>query len=237
MTSETTSSHTVPPQDAASGGHTTQSIGRPDDIHIRWVMPEIFHDLPVTVEDDDETIRLLEELSEKALPGASDEEQLRFAVFCALGLDGLMASGAEYAGICVAAFDNTPCSATVFAMVVDSPAGTANPVKAIASNLRRSGAGEVSEAELPCGPAVSCVGTRQERIAGDMIDSGAPAEFATAFIRVYVPLPNGSALVMEMATPAMVGWDVFSTMFGNIVSSIRLFNADGTPLITSGSWA
>jgi hypothetical protein len=40
---------------------------------------------------------------------------------------------------------------------------------------------------------------------------------------------------MEMGTPTMEGWGLFSTMFGNTVSSIRLYNANGSALITSGT--
>lgn len=36
---------------------------------------------------------------------------------------------------------------------------------------------------------------------------------------------------MEMSTPTPAGWDPFATMFENIVSSIRLFEANGEPLI------
>ncbi|OON80953.1 hypothetical protein B1H18_10410 [Streptomyces tsukubensis] len=214
---------------------TALSTGSLDNIHARWVMPEIFHDLPVTVEDDGETIRILEELSDRALPGASEDDRTRFAVVCALGLDDLIALGVEYAGVCVAAFDDTPCTATVLATLVDSPEGAVAPVRTLASDLRRVSAGEVTEIDLPCGPAVSCVGTRQERMSGEMMHAGAPLAFPTAFIRVYVPLPNASTLVMEMCTPTMVGWDAFSTMFGNIVSSIRLFHADGSSLIVPGA--
>ncbi len=64
-----------------------------------------------------------------------------------------------------------------------------------------------------------------------MTETGENLVFPTSFIRVYVPLPNGAILVMELSTATMAGWDMFSTMFGNIVSSIRLFRADGAPVI------
>lgn len=107
--------------------------------------------------------------------------------------------------------------------------------KEIASSLRRIEAGEVSEIELPCGLAVSCIGTRQEKLPGELTESDESLTFSTAYIRVYVSLPNGTTVVVEMATPNTAAWDLFSTMFGNTVSSIRLFNADGSPLITSGT--
>ncbi|WP_434596253.1 hypothetical protein [Streptomyces sp. A5-4] len=230
MTMQTRPSKTVPSQ-------ATHFNVRSDNIHVRWVMPEIFHDLPIKEEDEDEAVRLLDELAAKALPGAADEDQLRFAVVCALGIDDLLAAGAEYAGVCVAVVDEAPCTATVFASLVDGSGGdrAMDPVKAISADLRRADAGEVSEIQLPCGPAVSCIGTREDRITGDLTGAETGSMLSTSFIRVYVPLPNGTTLMMEMATPTPAGWDTFSTMFGNIASSIRLFDVGGSALIIPGS--
>jgi hypothetical protein len=208
---------------------------RADDLYVRWVVPEIFHDIPIQEEDDDRAVQLLGELAEKALPGAPQEEQTKLAVMCALSVDGLSAAGAEYAAICVTAVENVPCTATLFVSLADGPDtdGVRNTVNKILSSLGGVGVGEISLIELPCGPAVSCIGIREEKLVGELTESGEGFAFPTAYIRVYVPLPNGTVVVMEMSTPSMDGWDVFSTMFGNVVSSIRLFNADGSPLITS----
>ncbi|WP_217245618.1 hypothetical protein [Streptomyces sp. AC602_WCS936] len=206
-----------------------------DDIHARWVMPEIFHDIPIHETDDDEAVRLLGELVEKALPGAGDEAQTALAVTCALGVDDLLAGGAEYASICVTAVDDSPCTATVFAGLVDSPdaADVPGAVKAIAQSLRGLGDAEVSRIDLPCGSAVSYIGARDDKLLGELTETGEDLTFPTWFIRVLVPLPNGTTFMMEMSTSTMAGWDAFSTMFGNTISSIRLFHADGSPLITS----
>ncbi|MEU4983383.1 hypothetical protein [Streptomyces sp. NPDC021969] len=215
--------------------HPAPPVLHADDIQVRWVMPEIFHDIPLQEADDDEAVRLLGELVEKALPGAGEEAQTALAVTCALGVDDLLAAGAQYAGLCVTAVDDTPCTATVFAALMDSPdvADGGDAVRAIAANLRKLGDAEVAEIELPCGAAVSYIGSRDDKLIGELTDSGEELAFPTWYIRVYVPLPNGTSLMMEMSTPTMAGWDAFSTMFGNTVSSIRLFHADGTPLITS----
>ncbi|AKZ57377.1 hypothetical protein SAM23877_4332 [Streptomyces ambofaciens ATCC 23877] len=206
-----------------------------DDVHVRWVMPEIFHDIPIHVADDDEAVRLLGELVEKALPGAGDEAQTALAVTCALGVDDLLAAGAEYAGICVTVVDDSPCAATVLAGLLDSPdaADVPGAVEAIATDLRRFGDGEVTRIDLPCGWAVSYVGAREDKLLGELTATGEDLPFPTWFIRVCVPLPHGTTFMMEMSTSTMAGWDAFSTMFGNTVRSIRLFHADGSPLITS----
>ncbi|MFJ8598409.1 hypothetical protein ACIREM_06720 [Streptomyces shenzhenensis] len=198
-------------------------------------MPEIFHDLPVRELDDDEAVGLLEELVEKALPGAAEDDRTTFGLMCALGVGDLRAAGVEYAGICVIAVDGVPCTATVSVTLVDSPdsLGVPGAVREISSGLRRTAADEVSELELPCGSAVLCIGRRESEFPAELTDSSESFTFPTTYIRVWVPLPNGTTVVTEMGTATMTGWDAFSTMFGNIVSSIRLFRADGTPLITS----
>ncbi|MFE0175282.1 hypothetical protein ACFWZ2_23475 [Streptomyces sp. NPDC059002] len=205
---------------------------RSDTIHIRWVMPEIFQDIPLHEEDEDETVRLLEELAQRALPGAEPEDQLKLAIFVALGIDDLLAGRAEYAALCVGAVGADPCTATVFTTLVDSPdAEDDDVIAAISSSLRREGLGEVAEIQLPCGPAVSCVGSREDKVSSDLTESPDGLTLPTSFIRVYLPLPNLTTVVMEMSTPTPVGWDTFSTIFGNVVSSIRLFTSDGAPLI------
>ncbi|MGY0069008.1 hypothetical protein ACWZEH_19895 [Streptomyces sp. QTS137] len=230
MTTQTELGELIPTQPAPTAL-------RADDIHVRWVMPENFHDIPIHATDDDEAVRLLGEIVGKALPGAGEEAQTALAVTCALGVDELLAAGAEYAGICVTAIDETPCTATVFAALLDSPdaADVPDMAKVIAASLRRLDDGEVSRIELPCGFAVSYIGTRDDKMIGELTQSGEDFTFPTSYIRVYVPLPNATTLMMEMSTPTMSGWDMFSTMFGNIVSSIRLFHADGSPLITSAA--
>ncbi|MFF4401405.1 hypothetical protein [Streptomyces sp. NPDC001480] len=212
---------------------------RADDIHVRWVMPEVFHDLPIH-ETDDEAVRLLDELADKALPEAGEDDKTRLGLVCALTVGDLQAMGAGYASICLTAVEGAPCTATVLVSLINSPeveGGVRSAAKAIASSLRRAGAGEIAEVELPCGWAVSCIGARDAQLAGDLTETGESLTFPTWYVRVYVPLPNGTTVTMEMATPTPAGWEAFSTMFGNTVSSIRLFHADGSPLITSEAGA
>ncbi|MFH8973027.1 hypothetical protein [Streptomyces sp. NPDC017890] len=206
-----------------------------DDICLRWVMPEIFHDLPVQARDDDEAVQLLEELGDKVLPGAEYDDKTKFGVMCALALDDLSAAGVEHAAICLTVEGGIPCIATISVSLVESPevAGIPAVVRAISSSLNKAEAGEISVIELPCGAAVSCIGNRDASISGELMSTEDNVTLPTSYIRVYVPLPNHTTVVMELSTPTMSGWDMFSTMFGNIVSSIRLFHADGSPLITS----
>ncbi|MFJ9158145.1 hypothetical protein ACIRPS_15245 [Streptomyces griseoviridis] len=215
--------------------HAAPAVLNADDIQVRWVVPENFHDLPVRFRDDGEAVQLLEDLTDKVLPGADYDDKTAFGVLCAISVEELTDLGVEYAAVCITVVDDVPCTATLSVFLVDSPEanGTQNAVRDIASNLSRAEAGEVSQIDLPCGSAVSCIGTRSEAVAGDLTGSEESVTFPVGYIRIFLPLPNGTTLLMEMATPTMVGWDIFSTMFGNTVSSIRLYRADGSRLITS----
>ncbi|WP_267714276.1 hypothetical protein [Streptomyces sp. CoH17] len=213
------------------------TVVRSDDVLLRWISPDIFHELPINVQDDDTAVQLLEELADKALPGADYDEKTKFGVICALAVGDLPAVGVEYAAVCLAVSDETPCIATFFVSLMNSPevTGSATLVEEISSALRLAKMGDVSVIELPCGSAVACIGNREAEISGELLDGEQGVTLPTSYIQVYLPLPNETTVLMEISTPTMSGWELFSTVFGNIVSSARLFAADGSPLTTSSA--
>ncbi|MFD4564604.1 hypothetical protein [Streptomyces sp. NPDC058475] len=204
-------------------------------IDVRWIMPEGFFEIPLDAEDLDETAEQLIELARRALPGAEFEIQLQWAAMCAANYDSFVEAGVQYTGFCVTEVDGTRCTATVTISLIDldSQAGP-KPVGFIGSAMRHLGIGEVSEIELPCGPAVSCIGNRKASVDGSLTASGTDEVFWTSFIQVQVPLTNGTVLVLEMSTPTPEGWDVFSSMFAGVVKSVRLFNDAGKPMVMPG---
>ncbi|MGP3951632.1 hypothetical protein [Streptomyces sp. 7N604] len=202
------------------------------DIYVRWLMPEEFWEIPLTVEDLDHTAELLLELAQEVLPSADTELQVEWAAMCAANYDHFLYAGIEYAGFCLVEVDGARCTATVAVSKfdLDNP-DSKRPVELLAATLRNLDIGEVSEIELPCGPAVSCIGNRQGSVDGALTQSGVDEPVWTSFIQVQVPLTNGTVIVMEMSTPTSEGWDTFSKMFAGIVRGIRLFDASGTPIV------
>ncbi|MEU9209054.1 hypothetical protein AB0D27_14145 [Streptomyces sp. NPDC048415] len=186
-------------------------------------------------EDLDTTAEQLMELALGALPEADFEVQLQWAVMCAAHYDSFVEAGVQYAGFVLTEVDGARCTATVTVSMIDldSRAGS-NAVGFIGSSMRHLGIGQVSEIQLPCGPAVSCIGNRKGSLDGSLTASGKDETVWTSFIQVQVPLTNGTALVLEMGTPTPDGWDVFSAMFAGVVKSLRLFDADGEPLVMPG---
>ncbi|WP_282702950.1 hypothetical protein [Streptomyces sp. CC219B] len=212
-----------------------RSLTGNDGIEVRWIMPEGFLELPFEADDLDELAEKLVELAKQALPGADEEVQLQYAAMCAAHYDEFIEAGVQYAGFVTTEVEGVRCTATVNVslMDLDERAGD-NPAGFIAATMRHLELGQVDETRLPCGPAVTCVGSRPSSIDGSLTQSGQDESIWTSFIQVQVPLNNRTLLLLEMGTPTVEGWDVFSAMFAGIVKSIRFFDYQGAPLVMPG---
>jgi hypothetical protein len=212
-----------------------RSLTESGGIEVRWIMPEGFLELPFEADDLDELAEQLVELAKQALPGADEEVQVQYAAMCVAHYDEFIEAGVQYAGFVTTDVDGVRCTATVNVSLLDldERAGS-NPVGFIVTTMRHLELGQVGEVQLPCGPAVTCVGNRSSSIDGSLTQSGQDESIWTSFIQVQIPLTNGTVLLLEMGTPTVEGWDVFSAMFAGIVKSVRLFDADGAPLVMPG---
>ncbi|MER6677606.1 hypothetical protein [Streptomyces sp. NPDC000983] len=206
-----------------------------DGIDVRWIMPEGFLELPFEADDLDELALKLIDFAKQTLPGGTEEIQREYAAMCAAHYDEFIEAGVQYAGFVTTEVDGVRCTATVNVSLIDldERAGD-NPVGFLATTLRHLELGQVGETQLPCGPAVTCVGNRSSSIDGALTQSGRAEPVWTSFIQVQIPLTNGTVLVLEMGTPTVEGWDVFSSMFAGIVKSVRFFDEDGSMVVMPG---
>jgi hypothetical protein len=212
-----------------------RSLMESGGIEVRWIMPEGFLELPFEADDLDELADQLVELAKQALPGADEEVQVQYAAMCAAHYDEFIEAGVQYAGFVTTEVDGVRCTASVNVSLLDlDERAGANPVGFIATTMRHLELGQIGEVELPCGPAVTCVGNRSSGIDGSLTQSGQDEPIWTSFIQVQIPLNNGTVLLLEMGTPTVEGWDVFSAMFAGIVKSVRFFDVDGAPLVMPG---
>ncbi|MER6106998.1 hypothetical protein [Streptomyces hirsutus] len=204
-------------------------------VEVRWIMPEGFFELPFEADNLDELADRLVELAKRVLPGADEEVQLQYAAMCAANYDEFIEAGVQYAGFVTTEVDGVRCTATVNVslMDLDERAGE-NPVGFIATTMRHLELGQIGEVQLPCGPAVTCVGNRPSSIDGSLTQSGQDESIWTSFIQVQIPLNNGTALLLEMGTPTAEGWEVFSAMFAGIVKSVRFFDDHGSSMVMPG---
>ena len=212
-----------------------RSLMESDGIEVRWIMPEGFLERPFEADDLDELADHLVELAKQALPGANEEVQVQYAAMCAAHYDEFIEAGVQYAGFVTTEVDGVRCTASVNVSLLDlDERAGANPVGFIATTMRHLELGQIGEVELPCGPAVTCVGNRSSGIDGSLTQSGQDEPVWTSFIQVQIPLNNGTVLLLEMGTPTVEGWDVFSAMFAGVVKSVRFFDAEGAPLVMPG---
>ncbi|MDH6217767.1 hypothetical protein [Streptomyces pseudovenezuelae] len=209
-------------------------VGGPG-IDVRWIMPEGFFEIPMDAEELDATAEQLIEMSRAVMPEATLEVQLQWAVMVAAHYDSFIEAGIQYSGFVLTEVDDERCTATVTVSMIDlDERAGAQPVGFLASTMRHLGIGQIGEIVLPCGPAVSCIGTRKGTLDGSLTASGSDEPVVTSFIQIQIPLNNGTALVLEMGTPTPKGWDVFSAMFAGVVKSVRLFNDSGKSVVMPG---
>ncbi|MFF8934852.1 hypothetical protein ACF08O_09030 [Streptomyces paradoxus] len=219
----------------AAVDETQRSLMESGGIEVRWIMPEGFLELPFEADDLDALADQLVELAKQALPGADEEVQVQYAAMCAAHYDEFIEAGVQYAGFVTTEVDGIRCTATVNVSLLDlDERAGAHPVGFIATTMRHLELGQIGEVELPCGPAVTCVGSRSSSIDGSLTPSGRDEPVWTSFIQVQIPLNNGTVLLLEMGTPTVEGWDVFSAMFAGVVKSVRFFDTEGAPLVMPG---
>ncbi|WP_086559823.1 hypothetical protein [Streptomyces africanus] len=216
-------------------GEAQRGLTGSDGVEVRWIMPEGFFELPFEADDLDELADKLVGLAKQTLPRADEEVQLQWAAMCAANYDEFIEAGVQYAGFVTTEVDDVRCTATVNVslMDLDERAGK-DPAGFIATTLRHLELGQVGEVQLPCGPAVTCVGSRPGSVDAGLTQSGRDEPIWTSFIQVQIPLTNGTVLLLEMGTPTVEGWDVFSAMFAGVVKSVRFFDAHGAPLVMPG---
>ncbi|MFC8129022.1 hypothetical protein [Streptomyces sp. NPDC057302] len=205
------------------------------EIDVRWIMPEGFLELPFEADDLDELVDQLVELAQKALPGGTEDVHLEWAAMCMANYDEFIEAGLQYAGFVTTEVEGVRCTATVNVSLVDldERAGP-KPVGFLASTMRHLEIGQVDEVKLPCGPAVTCIGTRQASVDASLTGSGKDEPIWTSFIQVQIPLSNQTLMLLEMGTPTAEGWDTFSAMFAGVVKSVRFFDEQGLPLVMPG---
>ncbi|MFG2436875.1 hypothetical protein [Streptomyces sp. NPDC048508] len=210
----------------------TRESANENGLDVRWIMPDGFFEIPMDAEDLDATAEQLVELARTVMPEADFAVQLEWAVMLAAHYDSFVEAGVHYAGFVLTEVEGTRCTATVTVSMIDLAAEAGpRPVGFLGSSMRHLGIGQVSEIDLPCGPAVCCIGDRQGSLDGSLTVSGKDEALRTSFIQIQLPLSNGTVVVLEMSTPTPEGWDVFSSMFAGVAKSVRLFDDAGEPVV------
>ncbi|MDQ0764333.1 hypothetical protein [Streptomyces canus] len=206
---------------------TADPEGRRGDLHVGWIMPPFFHELPVDAEDADEVGERLGELVRTILAEGSEDDQITmFALYFQITAQ-LAEAGAEYAGFCLMDMDGRRSTATVAVYRMSLEKITAGEALSEAySALRRAYPDDdVQISTLPSGKgdsqAVVRIGGAPFTITAEASPTGEPLEVPRGQIQVYIPLPNDAdMLVFELSTPSMEDWDLYSELFATIVRTL-----------------
>jgi hypothetical protein len=196
-------------------------------LHVGWVIPPFFHELPVESDDVDEAGEQLYETVRKVLPGGTDEDRFRMFVTYAGIIDDLRNAGAVYAGFCNLDFDGRPSTATV--AVYRMPLHDISAEDVLSESLtalqRAYPDDDVRISNLPSGKgdsqAVVRIGQATFTLAAEASPTGEPLEVPRGQIQVYIPLPNDADLLaFELSTPCLEDWDFYSELFATIVRTL-----------------
>ncbi len=218
MTGPTTATATA----ATPDSETERSL-----LHVGWIVPPFFHELPVDTDDVDEAGERLYETVQEVLPGGTDDERFRMFVTYASIVGELRDAGAVYAGFCAMDMGGRPSTASVAVYRTPLQNITAEDVLAEASTAlqRAYPDDDVRISALPCGKgearAVVRIGDAPFTLAPEVSPTGQPLEVPRGQIQVYIPLPNDAdMLVFELSTPCMEDWDFYSELFATIVRTL-----------------
>ncbi|MEU6353438.1 hypothetical protein ABZ896_29630 [Streptomyces sp. NPDC047072] len=206
---------------------TTTAVTRTPGLHVGWVLPPFFHELPVDTEDVEEAGERLYETVRQVLPGGTEDDRFRMFVTYASIIDDLRNAGAVYAGFCNLDVDGRASTATVAVYRTPLQGITAADVltEALSALQRAYPDDEVRISTLPCGrgdsQAVVRIGDAPFTLTAEASPTGEPLEVPRGQIQVYIPLPNDAdLLVFELSTPSMQDWDLYSELFATILRTL-----------------
>lgn len=196
-------------------------------LHVGWVVPPFFHELPVNSDDVDEAGEQLYETVRNVLPGGTEDDRFRMFVTYAGIIDDLRNAGAVYAGFCNLDFDGRPSTATVavYRMPLQDVTAEDALTEALTGLRRAYPDDDVRISTLPSGKgdaqAVVRIGQAPFTLAAEASPTGEPLEVPRGQIQVYIPLPNDADLLaFELSTPCMEDWDFYSELFATIVRTL-----------------
>lgn len=227
MTEATTASATSGSRSGGSRSGGSGSEAEKQQLHVGWIMPPFFHELPVHAEDIDEAGERLGELVRTILAQGSEEDQITMFVLYLQITAQLQEAGAEYAGFCLMDMDGRPSTATVAVYRMPLENDTAGEVltETLTTLQRAYPDDDVRISSLPSGngdsQAVVRIGDAPFTLAAEVSPTGQPIDVPRGQIQVYIPLPNDAdMLVFELSTPCMQDWDLYSELFATIVRTL-----------------
>ena len=212
-------------QDAAPSSERLQvtTTTTAKKLHVGWIMPPFFHELPIDTDDPDEAATRLVDLTRTVLPEHPERQQMAFAMMHASQLDHFRSAGAVYAGFCLLDMEGRPSTASVCVYQLPTEgAPVEDTLTEIKSALERKYRDDdIQIMELPCGQALARIAAAPFLLPAEMSPTGTGVVVDRGLIHCYVPLPDTQEMLLfELSTPSMEDWELYSELFAEIVRTI-----------------
>jgi hypothetical protein len=227
QTTETTTGTATEPAPTGTAKDTAPSAGTADatGLHVGWIIPPFFHELPLDTDDADEVGERLYALVKEVLAHGTEDEKLRMFILYAQVIGELRDAGAVYGGVCFLDMDGRPSTASVavYQMPLEGVTHDEALAQAEAALTAAHPDDDVRVSELPYGGGrgVVRIGAAPVTLPAELSPTGEPVEVPRGLIQVFVPLPNDvDMLAFELSTPSMEDWDLYSEIFAEIVRSL-----------------
>ncbi|MEU5238636.1 hypothetical protein ACH4UR_27055 [Streptomyces lydicus] len=186
-------------------------------------MPEFVRELPVNATETDAVADSLYTLATDLMPEHSAAEQFRFALGVGAQLEAMAEADVIYAGLCFLEVEGRPTASTILVSQVEHDGEDEAAVLRTTREAleRKHPDDDFRTVELPCGPALSRVGSSGFVMAAEASPTGREELIPQSEIQVFVPLPDTSEmLIFELASPSPDGWDLHSELFAEILKTI-----------------
>ncbi|WEB41719.1 hypothetical protein MOV08_22230 [Streptomyces yunnanensis] len=196
------------------------------DLPLSFSVPEDFRDIDLTVSAEENTNKLIGELT--GLSRRPSDEEITHAVLVQQSMyEMLAAAGAVYAGILLAgpSEDEPDGRLTSLMLTVTARPSELSNDQTVHRLARTMGAiypeAEVGVVRLPTGPAVLLTeDSKVERPVNLLSDGGGPT--VVRQLHVFVPVPGRLAMAdFSIATENLAEWDDYVAILGEVCNTIE----------------
>jgi hypothetical protein len=225
-----------------TGTDPTTDTADKTGLHVGWIIPPFFHELPIDSDDTEEVGERLYALVKEVLAHGTEDDQLRMFILYAQVIGELRDAGAVYGGVCFMDMDGRPSTASVAVYQTPMEGITHEEalVQAEAALTAAHPDDDIRVSELPYGGGrgVVRIGSAPVALPAELSPTGEAVEAPRGLIQVFVPLPcDSDMLTFELSTPCTEDWDFYSEIFAEIVRSLDWATEEEARLATALSQA
>lgn len=191
-------------------------------LNFGWIMPPFVRELPVDAADDETAAEKLYALTTELLADRPLAEQYRFALALSSQLEPMQEANVIYAGLCLLEAEGRASGSTILVSQVPHEEDEGEVLRTTREALElRHPDDDYQVVELPCGPALTRIGTSDFVISAEWSPTQQEVLVRQSQIQVYIPLPGtGELLIFALDSPTPEAWDLHSELFAEILKTI-----------------